>query len=438
MGNKEVFVSYAHEDLEKVKEIVDCLEGQGVYCWYAPRDVGARRYAKAICDAIESARIFLLMLSKHSAVSEHVLNEVEMAYNKRRASNGNLVIQTLCLEQLDTDSPEFDEIMYYIRRINFIQADSFVSPLNLAEQFIDANKSILHISKINKPKPDATSEYYSSRREDNRLEIQNRLVRAFDIDVYRKYLSGYECPVVLDVGCGNGAQIMDRLASVCRDYRLAGIDRDGQKIAEATERFSREGRAKFLRLDISDEEFEDKLAEFSRECGYEKYDVINISMLLLHIKSKCALLRVLRRMLKDDGVVIIKDIDDGLNFAFPDEEGVFDRIYRICDNNETSGLRKNGRRIYTNLYRAGYRNIILEKEGMTSIGMNYDEKEDFFNMYFRMILGDVRWMHEKYPDNRDIEEEYNWYKENYERISEMFMCEDFVFSLGFQIYVAKK
>lgn len=143
-------------------------------------------------------------------------------------------------------------------------------------------------------------------------------------------------------------------------------------------------------------------------------------------------------MPKDDGVVIIKDIDDGLNFAFPDEEGVFDRIYRICDNNETSGLRKNGRRIYTNLYRAGYRNIILEKEGMTSIGMNYDEKEDFFNMYFRMILGDVRWMHEKYPDNRDIEEEYNWYKENYERISEMFMCEDFVFSLGFQIYVAKK
>ncbi len=438
MDKHEVFVSYAHEDFEKVKVIVDCLEHEGVSCWYAPRNVGAQRYAKAICDAIEATKIFLLILSEHSAVSEHVLNEVEMAYNKRRTSNGNIAIQTLCLGQLDMDSSAFDEIMYYIRRINIIQANSFASPSNLAKEFIKANKNLLHVSATNKPKPDAASEYYSSSREDIRLEAQNRLVRAFDIDVYKKYLSQYNSPSVLDVGCGNGTQIIDRLTSACDNYRLVGIDRDNDKIDTANSRFGKQGKVDFFVLDVSDEDFNSRLTDIGAKCGIEKYDVINISMLLLHIKQKCSLLRVLRRLLKDDGVLIIRDIDDGINFAYPDDEGVFDRIYKICDNNETSGLRKNGRRIYTNLYRAGFRHITLEKEGLNSIGMTYDEKEDFFNIYFKMILGDIKWMHEKYPENTAILEEYEWYTQNYERINELFMCEDFVFSLGFQIYAAKK
>lgn len=82
-------------------------------------------------------------------------------------------------------------------------------------------------------------------------------------------------------------------------------------------------------------------------------------------------------MLSEDGIIIIRDIDDGLNFAFPDDENVFERIYKICDENETSGLRRNGRRIYTNLVLAGFRNITLEKEGLSSIGMTYDEKMTF-------------------------------------------------------------
>ena len=47
-------------------------------------------------------------------------------------------------------------------------------------------------------------------------------------------------------------------------------------------------------------------------------------------------------------------------------------------------------------------------------------------------------MHEKYPNNIQIEEEYEWYKQNYERIHDNFMMDDFVFSLGFQIYLAQK
>lgn len=33
--------------------------------------------------------------------------------------------------------------------------------------------------------------------------------------------------------------------------------------------------------------------------------------------------------------------------------------------------------------------------------MNYDDKDAFFNMYFKFILGDAEWMHQKYPNNID-------------------------------------
>ena len=81
MKKIDFFVSYSYKDEAVVKGIVASLEAVGAKCWYAPRDV-VGRYAKAIVDAIGQARIFLLCLSQNSAVSEHVLNEVEMAYNK--------------------------------------------------------------------------------------------------------------------------------------------------------------------------------------------------------------------------------------------------------------------------------------------------------------------------------------------------------------------
>lgn len=47
-------------------------------------------------------------------------------------------------------------------------------------------------------------------------------------------------------------------------------------------------------------------------------------------------------------------------------------------------------------------------------------------------------MHEKYPQNQTITEDYQWYRNNYENIFDRFMAEDFIFCLGFQIYLAKK
>jgi TolB-like protein len=80
-----VFVSYASQDAAVANSIVESLEGQGLKCWIAPRDVkpGAQ-YADAIVRAINEAKALVLVMSGSAVDSAHVAREVERAASKRK------------------------------------------------------------------------------------------------------------------------------------------------------------------------------------------------------------------------------------------------------------------------------------------------------------------------------------------------------------------
>lgn len=83
----EVFVSYASPDREAALKIAAFLEGEGVSCWIAPRDVPpGMEYGAAIIHGIETSRALALILSEHSNDSHFVRKEVERAVSKGEAS----------------------------------------------------------------------------------------------------------------------------------------------------------------------------------------------------------------------------------------------------------------------------------------------------------------------------------------------------------------
>ncbi len=84
-GPARVFISYASADKAAADSICAGLERGGIACWIAPRDVTPGVfYADAIVEAINSARILIVVLSVNSVGSQHVLREVERASAKRR------------------------------------------------------------------------------------------------------------------------------------------------------------------------------------------------------------------------------------------------------------------------------------------------------------------------------------------------------------------
>jgi TIR domain len=80
----DVFISYSSQDGAIAAAVVAALEGEGISCWIAPRNVtpGAF-YGDEIVHAIDAAKAIVLLLSKNAAVSPHVLREVERATSKR-------------------------------------------------------------------------------------------------------------------------------------------------------------------------------------------------------------------------------------------------------------------------------------------------------------------------------------------------------------------
>ena len=83
-GTYDVFISYASQDAATADAVVAALEGDGIKCWVAPRDVTPGTfYADEIVHAIDAAKATVLILSQNAAASPHVLREVERAASKR-------------------------------------------------------------------------------------------------------------------------------------------------------------------------------------------------------------------------------------------------------------------------------------------------------------------------------------------------------------------
>ena len=80
-----VFVSYASQDAAIADALCAALERESVACWLAPRNVRPGDfYADAIVQAINACPALVLLLSRNSIGSAHVLREVERASAKKR------------------------------------------------------------------------------------------------------------------------------------------------------------------------------------------------------------------------------------------------------------------------------------------------------------------------------------------------------------------
>ncbi len=115
--NIDVFISYhTQSSLPTVEAIVNKLESIGIRCWYANRDSGGA-YARAISDAINTSRIFLLILNKDASESPQVLNELNMV-TERLAKNEPVEVMPFHIADEDI-SPD---ARYYVGRMHWIDA----------------------------------------------------------------------------------------------------------------------------------------------------------------------------------------------------------------------------------------------------------------------------------------------------------------------------
>ena len=122
LTNKDslVFISYSSSDKNIADNLCAKLESKGMKVWYAPRDIVENDYASAIVNAITHCTHFVVILSQNSLKSQHVLNEIDIAFSELKR---NIRFKPLKIDEESLGAA----FTYYLSRQHWM--DAHVPPL---------------------------------------------------------------------------------------------------------------------------------------------------------------------------------------------------------------------------------------------------------------------------------------------------------------------
>jgi len=109
-----VFISHSSKNQPLAAAVVAELEGNGIRCWMAPRDIrpGKPNYGRAIIDGLSSCQAVVLLLTDASNRSQHVMKEVERADHKK------IPILVVKFQPIEVSK----ELEYYVSSSQFLDA----------------------------------------------------------------------------------------------------------------------------------------------------------------------------------------------------------------------------------------------------------------------------------------------------------------------------
>lgn len=134
-----VFISYGSVDRKIAESLCSYLESYALPCWIAPRDIKTGNYAGEITRALKSAEVVIVICSNESCKSEHVKNEVTLAFNNKK------LILPYCLDKYPFD----DDLEYYLSSKQMVLSQS-----DLKKDFATIRAMVQdHLGVTDKPEP---------------------------------------------------------------------------------------------------------------------------------------------------------------------------------------------------------------------------------------------------------------------------------------------
>ena len=122
-----IFISYSSCDRIVAEALLNYLENRGIKCWIAFRDITSGNFSGEITRALRNSDIMVVVCSKESCRSEHVKNEVTLAFNKHKH----------IIPYLLEDNPYDDDMEYFLSLKQHIKTrDSQEKDFALIEKFI--------------------------------------------------------------------------------------------------------------------------------------------------------------------------------------------------------------------------------------------------------------------------------------------------------------
>lgn len=366
-------------------------------------EVGASAYKVAIEDALENSRILVSIATKKEYLeSKWVSYERESFHNDILSGRKNKACIVPFLKNIyGIDVPRslrnfqtfqigessIDDVVSFIKNYLNETTNSETAPLIQKDEI-----SLVTGKHVSSYKAEIKTEL-------RRLKIQARNTREPDmnaIEYVLKKLPHLDKINILDMGCAYGYVTKDRFSFI-PNVKVVGVDRSEKLIDFANEN-SMFPNCSYHVVDLEDDEVIEKIEDIMEEKGIEKFDIIFASLVLHHLKNPNKLLRRVRRILSNDGFIIIRGSDDGSMVTYNDN----DLIKKVIDLHlSCDGIsdRLNGRKIYSQLISSGYKNVKMINWVKEISNMDLDERYDIFIERFSYRKNYLQTIYDKDPYN---------------------------------------
>ena len=206
----DVFISHSSKNKLLAEAICHVLEEHKIKCWIAPRDVQPGiPYAREIMRGIRECRIMLVVFTKDSNESEHVLNEIDKAVNFNK----------LILPFIADSTPMNEELNYYLCRKHWLTA--FPEPEKYFKNLVKTLCKELNISE-------AKEEVSSSRA------VEDTSILKLEVDS--------DCRIFVDgeERCVAKADEITRLPLHAGEYKLRFVSLDDEFCYIENNRFTKD------------------------------------------------------------------------------------------------------------------------------------------------------------------------------------------------------
>jgi 2-polyprenyl-3-methyl-5-hydroxy-6-metoxy-1,4-benzoquinol methylase len=273
-----------------------------------------------------------------------------------------------------------------------------------------------------------------------RLKIQSENSKDSDNNALKYALAEFDASQnlnVLDVGCAYGFVGQSRFADE-RYEHIVGFDKNEECIIYAQSNFAND-RFSYYHLDMCGEDFSERLEKIKAEKDIASFDLIFIAFVIHHLASDSVsgILRILRKHMSRNGIIIIKSSDDGSKLACNDE-GLLEAIITLLKKSKRVSDRFSGRKLYGYLSNAGFDQIKILSFMRSTLDFDFDYRHDLFDESFAYRISYFERDLAEYPDDRECQKNYHEMKKLLKEFENKFFEKNFWYCEYDYVGIAKK
>lgn len=423
-----VFLSYSHED--DISDLIKEFDKHNYNIVYDRAikygedwDLVARRYiSNSKCKGV------IFVVSYNSLISRQILKEVEYTnkFNKNYFSYlyQNKTHQDIKKQLWDKSSEKEKYIMDCIIEA-FPEEQIYVTANDL--DWVRVKEVFSEWGLKNDDLPIQVSYTTDMKGEKERLNNQQKGYYEFDKKAIDLVMKSFDRKglCVLDIGCSNGGLTISRFAEEPKISKVIGVDYNAGDIAQAKKSAEAYGdKFAFYTVDLEEENVIENLNKILSDEGVEKVDIVFGALVLHHLKKPSKLLLQLYDIMKEDGKIIMRGSDDGGKLCYPKSE-LLEEILTRYGKLVTASDRSNGRKLYSQLYNAGYVGIQMMYSVADTCEKDRRSRERLFDIGFSFRLNRIDELIKSNPNQEGLKKEREWFKDALAEFKEAFVERSF-------------